>query len=235
MAEAKKSAVKEIFEDTNAGRIDFLNAHTLAYSISGEMAKLEKLVEKWQSDAQTASAAARKRLQLAAGVGLWIMRRYEEAATALKPLGDHPEGAYFLALSLCRTGHYDKAEEYFDKAKQSGQDAFVCAMGIADTRRRAANIDGAMEVINKLQEDFGGEAELHYQKGRCLEATLDYETAMDAYERAVELNPQHNGALFRLAYWHDLRGNDELAIDYYEKAAQIAPVHENILLNLGNL
>ena len=58
---------------------------------------------------------------------------------------------------------------------------------------------------------------------------------MEAYERAVELDPQHVGALFRLGYWNDLRGNDDLALDYYEKAAEIRPLHTNALLNLGVL
>ena len=236
MAKAAKSAVKEIFDDQNAGRLDFFHARTLAYSVAGEMDKLKTLVEELETQRQSVkSAEARTRITLTLGVGLWILRRYAEAAEALAHLRSHLDGAFFLGLCLTETGAYDKAVASLQQASKHGQDEFVCAMAVAEAARRAGNPEESLAQIRKHQEEYAGEAELHYQKGRCLEEDVDYSAAMDAYERAVELNPQHAAALFRLAYWHDLRGNDDLALDYYEKAAQIPPVRANVLLNLGVL
>jgi DNA-directed RNA polymerase subunit alpha len=236
MAEGKKAAISEILEDPKAGRLDFLHARELAYSISGEMAILEKLVgEAQQRYKSSREAEVRVRSALIAGVGLWIQRKYAEAAAALEPAGDDAEGAYFLGLCRLETKEYAGAIKSFRRAAQAGQDAFVCGMAEAEALRRAGNREEALAKIRAFQKSHDGQAELHYQKGRCFEESADYESAMEAYERAVELDPQHVGALFRLGYWNDLRGNDERALDYYEKAAQVRPLHTNVLMNLGVL
>jgi len=233
---AEKSAVREVLEDEKAGRLDFFHARTLAYSIAGELEKLGTLVEEWCEKAKASrSPDIRRPAALRAGVGLWILRRYAEAAEMLDRAADHPDGAYFLGLCRVETAEYDKAIESFKQAAKAGQDGFVCDMAIAEAARRAGNREEALARIRKHQDERDGEAELHYQKARCLEEANDYEAAMSAYERAVELNPQHAGALFRLARLDDLFGNDEQAIDYYEKAAAIPPVHANVLVNLGLL
>ena len=236
MAARKKSAVREIFEDETAGRLDFLHARTLAYSVAGEMDKLEALVNEAREEYKTSrSADVRPRAALHAGVGLWIMRRYQEACEALEPVAQHKDGAHFLGLCRIETADYDGALKSFKAAVSAGADKFVCGMAATEALRRAGKREEALAQIRAFQKSHDGEGELHYQKGRCLEETLDYETAMESYERAVELNPQHAGALFRLGYWNDLRGNDEAAVDYYEKAAAALPVHANVLLNLGIL
>jgi len=233
---AEKSAVREVFEDDKAGRLDFFHARTLAYSMAGELDKVEALVKEWAEKAKTLRSPDRRcPAALRAGVGLWILRRYEAAAEMLEKAADDPDGAYFLGLCQIELAQYDKAIASFRRAAQAGQDDFVCDMAIAEAARRAGNREEALARIRKHQGTRDGEAELHYQKGRCLEDAGDHEGAMSAYERAVELNPQHTGALFRLARMNDLFGNDEQAIDYYEKAAAIPPVHANVLINLGIL
>lgn len=236
MAERKQSAVREILEDHSAGRLDFLHVRTLAYSVAGEMEKLEKLVAEAQETYKTARAAdTRTHAALCAGVGLWTMRRYGEAREALQPVSMHKDGAFILGLCQTELNDHDTALKSFQTAAKHGQDEFACAMASAEALRRAGRREEALTKIRAFQKTHDGEAELHYQKGRCLEETLDYEAAMEAHERAVELNPQHAAALFRLAFWNDLRGNDETAVDYYEKALAIRPTHVNVLLNLGIL
>ena len=55
------------------------------------------------------------------------------------------------------------------------------------------------------------------------------------YERAVEAEDNHPGALFGLALENDRRGNDEKAIELYQRAAAVFPAHVGALLNLGLL
>jgi DNA-directed RNA polymerase subunit alpha len=55
------------------------------------------------------------------------------------------------------------------------------------------------------------------------------------YERAVESDGQHPGALFGLALENDRRGNDEEAMNLYKRAASRMPAHVGSLLNLGLL
>ena len=236
MAARKKSAIREIFEDETASRLDFLHARTLAYSVAGEMDKLEALVVEAREQYKTSRLPdVRTRAALHAGVGFWIMRRYQEACEALEPVARDKDGAYFLGLCQTETEDYDGAIESFKAAVSAGQEKFVGAMATTEALRRAGRREEALAQIRAFQKSHDGEGEFHYQKGRCIEESLNYEAAMESYERAVELNPQHAGALFRLGYWNDLRGNDEAAVDYYEKAAAVLPVHTNVLLNLGIL
>jgi DNA-directed RNA polymerase subunit alpha len=55
------------------------------------------------------------------------------------------------------------------------------------------------------------------------------------YERAVESDPRHPGALFGLALENDRHGNDDEALTLYQKAATTVPTHVASLLNLGIL
>ena len=236
MAKGKQSAVCEVLEDKAAGRLDFFHARTLAYSIAGEMEKLEAIVDEELERYKTShSAEVRSRSAMLAGVGLWIMRKFGEACDILKCVKNHPEAAYILGLCQIETGDYGAAVKSLKKAEKAGQDAFACSMAAAEALRRADKCKEALARIGTFQKSHDSEGELHYQKGRCLEGEVDYEAATEAYERAVELNPQHVGALFRLAYWNDLRGNDDLALEYYEKASQVPPPYTNVLLNLGLL
>ena len=55
------------------------------------------------------------------------------------------------------------------------------------------------------------------------------------YERAVEADRNHAGALFGLALENDRRGNDDTAMDLYKRAADRFPAHIGSLVNLGLL
>ena len=62
-----------------------------------------------------------------------------------------------------------------------------------------------------------------------------YEEAIEAYERALQLDATHRATLFRLAFLYDMRGEENLAIDYYKQCVQQPPIHEGALINLGVL
>ena len=78
-------------------------------------------------------------------------------------------------------------------------------------------------------------ADYHYHLARVRESNGRYEEAIEAYERALQLDSTHRPTLFRLAYLYDLRGEENLAIDYYKQCVQQPPVHEGALINLGVL
>ena len=236
MPQGKKSAIREIFDDELAGRLDYLNARTIAYSVAGQMNILKKIVAEADEKGDSSSnAKEKKNAALRAGIGLWIIGKHEEACQALTPVKSDREGAYFRGLCQVEVGDYDAAVRSFKAAAAAGQDAFACDMALTDALRRGGKREEALAIIRANQKANADEAELHYQMARCLEDTLEYEGAMQELERATELNPQHAGALFKLACWYDLRGHDELAIECYEKAAAIQPTHVNVLLNLGIL
>ena len=149
MVKAKVSAILDVFEDSHAGRLDFCHARTLAYSIPGEMKKLKGVVDGAQlARADGARGDERKRAVLVAGVGLWIMRSYDEAAEALKGLDD-AVGKFFLGLCLMELGDYVAAVKGLEAAAKAGEDEFVCAMAIAEAKRRGGDVAAAMAVVEQ--------------------------------------------------------------------------------------
>ena len=102
-----------------------------------------------------------------------------------------------------------------------------------------ACMEGRSEEAERLLEQSrDGQvetADYHYHLGYVREAQGRYEGAIDAYERALQLEPADRATLFRLAYLYDLRGEEDLAIDYYKQCVQQPPVHEGALVNLGVL
>ena len=78
-------------------------------------------------------------------------------------------------------------------------------------------------------------ADYQFHLGRIRESQGRYEEAIEAYERALQLDSTHRPTLFRLAFLYDLRGEENLAIDYYKQCVQQPPIHEGALINLGVL
>jgi DNA-directed RNA polymerase subunit alpha len=58
---------------------------------------------------------------------------------------------------------------------------------------------------------------------------------MERYEDALERDPELPGALFALAYAHELRGSSDVALDYYARCAASTPTYPNALVNMGLL
>ena len=71
--------------------------------------------------------------------------------------------------------------------------------------------------------------------GAIAEAEGDYALAQERYQEALALDPEHVDSLFRLAFQHDLSGDDDAAITLYERARRVNPPRTNILINLGIL
>ncbi|MGH7163633.1 MAG: DNA-directed RNA polymerase subunit alpha C-terminal domain-containing protein, partial [Planctomycetota bacterium] len=94
--------------------------------------------------------------------------------------------------------------------------------------------DDARATLGPLGAQLDRPAVL-YALGAIAEAEGRYEEARDRYEAALAHDPEHVDSLFRLAYHHDLTGDDDAAIALYERARKIHPVRANVLLNLGVL
>src|SRR3954468_7716410 len=78
-------------------------------------------------------------------------------------------------------------------------------------------------------------AEEFFRRGQESEKEGIHEKAADFYERALNENPDHEQAAFRLAVLYDRRGEDAKAIELYERICTSPPVHLNALMNLAVL
>ena len=68
------------------------------------------------------------------------------------------------------------------------------------------------------------EREPHFLLGRKLASQMDYDGAVDAYEKALMVNPQSAAAHFELAWLYEGKENDPAAAIYhYERFLKLAP------------
>src|SRR6267154_1883602 len=78
-------------------------------------------------------------------------------------------------------------------------------------------------------------AEEYFRRGQEAEVQAQHDKALESYERALNENPDHESAAFRLAVLYDRRAEDAKAIELYERICTSPPVHLNALMNLAVL
>ncbi len=176
-----------------------------------------------------------QKARLAAGIGLFILGRNAEAVEKLKKAQDCKEKYIYLAYALRRAGEFEKAIEKLQKSLEYEADKMNITMEKTCTYRHAENFEAAAKELKTCKNFENVSAEYHYQIARIQDAQGLYEEALENYQKALELSPDHQKALFHLAFRCDLSGDEKAAIDYYRQIASTSPVHVNALLNLAVL
>ena len=176
-----------------------------------------------------------QKASLAVGIGLFILSRNAEAVKKLKKAKDCQEKFIYLAFALRREGRFDEAIENLQKAVDYEAETLSITLEKAATYRYASNLDAAAKELKNCANFENVSAEYHYQLGRLEEVQGLYEQAMDNYRTALELSPNHQRALFHLAFRCDLSGDEDAAIDYYQQILSTSPVYVSALLNLAVL
>lgn len=197
---------------------------------SGERSRLafaERLESNLSGGGQKAS--------LAQGIGLYILGRDAEAVGRLKKGKDCREKYIYLGRACRRMKAADEAIESFDKSLEYEADALGTNLEKAATYREAGDFESAVKQLKACSNFENVSAEYHYQVGRLAEAQGRYEEALNNYGAATELSPDHQEALFHLAYRSDLCGDEEAAVKYYKQVVSNSPVRVNALLNLAVL
>ena len=172
---------------------------------------------------------------LAVGIGLFILRKDAEAVAKLGKAKDRKEKFIYLAFALRRMGQFDQAIESLQKSLDYEADSLSISLEKAATYRQASSFDAAGKELKNCANFENVSAEYHYQLGRLQEVQGAYEQGADNYKAALELSPNHQNALFHLAYRCDLSGDEEAAVDYYKQIVSTAPVYVSALLNLAVL
>ncbi|MHC4395507.1 MAG: tetratricopeptide repeat protein [Planctomycetota bacterium] len=172
---------------------------------------------------------------LAVGIGLFISGRAEEAAEKLKKATDCKEKFIYSAFALRRIGQFDKAIENLQKSLNYESDTLSVTLEKAATYRYASDFEAVAGELKNCANFENVSSEYHYQLGRLQEVQGLYEEAMNNYKRALEFSPEHQKALFHLAYRCDLSGDEDTAVDYYRQIVTVGPVYVSALINLAVL
>jgi DNA-directed RNA polymerase subunit alpha len=197
------------------------------YVHSGEANRLAFVLTLEQNLSQSGPKAT-----LACGIGLALIGRCKDAVEKLEKSKDCLEKFLFLARSLRAINKFDKAIAALDKCLAFGADNFKISLEKVTVWRCASNFEAARSVLEKNKNYENVSADYHYQLARILELQGLYDKAVDNYKQAIELSPNHQKALFHLAYRCDLQGDEESAIDYYKQVTSSSTSYVNALLNL---
>jgi DNA-directed RNA polymerase subunit alpha len=195
----------------------------------------EKNVISFNEQLESNMSKTGQKASLALGIGLFILGRNAEAAEKLDKGTDCKEKYIYLAYALRRLREYDKAIENLQKSLDFEADKLNVTLEKAATHRHAGDFKAAAKELKACTNFENVSAEYHYQLGRLQEVEGLYEEATDNYLKALELSPDHQRALFHLAFRCDLSGNEEAAKDYYRQIVANSPVYVSALLNLAVL
>jgi DNA-directed RNA polymerase subunit alpha len=168
------------------------------------------------------------------GVCQYLLGRYTDSIGTLQHSDGGALAYWYQGKSYMALASFDKAIAGFEQAQTAGYNAEECRLAVAETKRLSGDMIGAMAILDDMFGPIEQTAEYLYQRGATIAAkTENPDEVCKLYERAVELDNKHPGALFGLALENDRRGNDEKAIELYQRAAAVFPTHVGALLNLG--
>jgi len=173
-------------------------------------------------------------LKVRAGIGFFYLGKQNEAIATLEGCNDGL-GRYYRAQSLSSLGRHAEAADEYGQAAKMGYNATECTLRRAGEERKAGNTEKAEELVRSTGGDGARLAEYSYQMGCILADRGDTFGAIEYFERAVDMDPQHQRALFALAVQNSRHGDDEEAIQLYERCLARPPFYLGALLNLGLL
>ncbi len=170
------------------------------------------------------------------GVCEYLLGKYREAVATLSNADGGALAHYYMALSHVGLENYTDAIESFSAAKRAGYDIGDCELGISECQRLNGEAEAALTTLNNLSGAVEQTAGYLYQRGATVAALgANPEEVWALYERAVEVDGAHSGALFGLAVVNDRHGNDDTALELYQRATARFPAHVGSLINLGLL
>lgn len=170
----------------------------------------------------------------ALGVALHMMGNHQEAVEYLSQVHRNGHADYSRGSAHVALGQFDKAISAYQDAAKNGFDQIQAALFQAGALRMAGRIDEARALL-KANPQAVNRADYSYQQACILADTGDIYGAIEYFERAVDMDPHHQGALFRLAALNASFGNDDEAISLYERCLSKPPFFLGALMNLGLL
>lgn len=173
-------------------------------------------------------------LKVRAGIGLFILGQPQNAIDMLSGCKDGI-GQFYLAQAYDTLGQYAEAAAAFDSASKAGYSPTESILRKAGCMRKLGDLEEAEKLIRSTGAEGARLAEYSYQMGCILADRGDTFGAIEYFERAVDMDPHHQRALFALAVQNSRHGDDEEAIQLYERCLSRPPFYLGALLNLGLL
>jgi DNA-directed RNA polymerase subunit alpha len=168
------------------------------------------------------------------GVCQYLLGQFQEAEQTLRQGDGGALAQFYLGKTAFQLGQFEMALTFFDTAKTAGYTPELCHLAQAEVLRYSKRQDEAMKLLDNIFGPVEQTAEYLYQRGATVAAVGgSLSETCTLYQRAINLDGKHAGALFGLALENDRLGNDLEAFELYKRAASVFPAHVGTLINLG--
>ncbi|MCG3128717.1 MAG: DNA-directed RNA polymerase subunit alpha [Phycisphaerae bacterium] len=226
---AQQVELEAFFSETDYTHAAFHEWADRVYASPRTIQQFRELTDTQHAKASTGSTS------LATGLGLLLLGRLSEAIEMLASGTDNKIRRYFAGLANVGLGRYEEAIAEFERASNKGWDALQADMQAAGACLRAGNLPGAQKLLDRHARAGKDRAEWHFASGQMLESAGEHDRAIEALERAMELDPDDPQLMFRAAFLYDLHGLDAQAIELYERLSLHPAAYVNALINLAVL
>ena len=156
--------------------------------------------------------------QVRLGVCLYLLGRYYRAIEVLSEADGGAMAHYYQARCYFARQEYAETVEHYTAAEKAGYNSDECALGRADAIRCGGDATAALNTLDALSGAVEQTAEYLSQRAATVSALGgNTKEVVALYERAVEADRNHPGALFGLALENDRYGNDHDGNDHDER------------------
>ena len=222
--------LKEVVLSNNSfGPSDVGSIRTAVSENYGHFGELRDAVNEMEAD-ELLSPAGKTKM----GVCQFLLGKFCDALTTLQSADGSAMALFYQARCMFELGSYGDAVAVYEKAQTSGYNEDQCKIGIAEAYRYAGRIEEALSILDNIFGPAEQTADYMYQRAATVAAVGGrMDEALALYQRAVQTDENHAGALFGLALENDRMGNDEESLSLYERAAKAFPTGIGVLINLG--
>ena len=170
------------------------------------------------------------------GVCQYLLGKYRDAIETLTRADGGALTHFYLGKAYVEIDDFAQAVTSFESAARAGYSGDECSLAIADAQRQSGDPETAIRTLDSLSGAIEQTAEYLYQRAATVAArNRNLEEICALFQRAIDVDAGHSGALFGLALQNDRRGNDVEAMELYQRACSQFPSHVGSLLNLGIL
>ncbi len=172
----------------------------------------------------------------------------ERAETTLRRLLDKQPGSadahYLLSRVLDAQGRYDEAQKAAEEALKVGDRSAERLIQLARILVLRDKKKDARKILDEAETLAPENANVYYYRGRTYgrvklalfrpqTVAIEFQVQDESYRRAIELDPKHPDAYFRLGFAFEAdKDEPENALDWYFKQASVNPGHEEALYRL---
>ncbi|MEE2936834.1 MAG: DNA-directed RNA polymerase subunit alpha C-terminal domain-containing protein [Planctomycetota bacterium] len=222
--------LKEMVLSNNSfGPSDVGTIRTAIAENYGHFGELRDAVNEMEVD-DTLSPSGKTKM----GVCQFLLGKFSESLQTLQVADGSAMALFYQARGLFEVGRYDEAIGVYQQAQRSGYNEDQCNIGIAEAHRYAGRIEEGLAILDNIFGPAEQTADYMYQRAATVAAVGGrMDEALALYQRAVQTDENHAGALFGLALENDRLGNDNESLELYERAAKAFPTGIGVLINLG--